>query len=595
MIMGIITNLFTLMVSELPAPVLVLEVVSKGTVVLLLALGLCSLLRRSPATARHAVIVSAICANLVLPVLVTTMPAWDPPRPLALSSNLPINPQILRSPVDTRNTPEPHQDPVLRTSVATTPKPRPAHWLGWLWLAGAALVALRFVVGLIVVRRILRDARPVTCAPALAQAQSCRRQLGLNREVVVLVSGRAAVAFTRGWLRPRVVLPAESTTWTPQKMRIVLLHEMAHVKRWDALATSLAQLAVIVYWFNPLLWAARRRLLVDRERASDDLVLSTGIQASTYAACLLEIACALRGKRWLPELQIVAARKLQLEERIVAILKGNGRRGLSSRRRSTRRFLTVASLLALMIPLASWRIFAQNAAATVTETRPSFQTGEMLTEAERHEIEEFLDRFYTALGDGEDLETIQERFLASDYFSEPSRTFEQWPQERRERYMLNTLRLLPRLCCGQEINDKEKIRRLRAAPGVAIAPENPFGIDCTTEVVSCRKLGGEYALEQKVTIKARGIADCPQTLVEDLVHTMVFTRENDGLKIRSCDGGIGIRRMGVNNPYGPVLIVTVDEDGQHAPAGPMLFKSIPRSVVENAVNIVPLCACAPDL
>ena len=96
--------------------------------------------------------------------------------------------------------------------------------------------------------------------------------------------------MTFGVLRPTVLLPEEARTWSGERRRVVLLHELAHVLRGDAATHLLARTALALHWWNPLAWTMWREFLKERERATDDLVLGAGTAASDYAGHLLEIA-----------------------------------------------------------------------------------------------------------------------------------------------------------------------------------------------------------------------------------------------------------------------------------------------------------------
>ena len=100
--------------------------------------------------------------------------------------------------------------------------------------------------------------------------------------------------MTAGVRRPVLLVHAGARKWPPERRRVVLLHELAHVRRADWLTLVAAEIAGAIYWFHPLVWLARREARRSCERACDDLVLDHGTKPSVYAAHLLGIVRSLK-------------------------------------------------------------------------------------------------------------------------------------------------------------------------------------------------------------------------------------------------------------------------------------------------------------
>ena len=153
--------------------------------------------------------------------------------------------------------------------------------------------------------------------------------------------------MTWGWRRPVVLVPAGAETWPESRRRAVLLHELSHVARGDYAAQIAAEVVRALYWFNPLVWTAARRLRLESEQACDDKVLTAGAQAADYAGDLLDIARSFRAGR---AAGLAMARPSQLAGRLLAVLDASRNRGGVSRRLVVPAWLIAACVV---IPLAA--------------------------------------------------------------------------------------------------------------------------------------------------------------------------------------------------------------------------------------------------
>jgi beta-lactamase regulating signal transducer with metallopeptidase domain len=150
-------------------------------------------------------------------------------------------------------------------------------------------------------------------------ANTLAATLGVGQVMPLRILDHDRGPFTTGLLSPTIVLPSAASGWHPARLRTVLLHELAHVRRHDCRTQALAQLACAVYWFNPLVWIAARGLRRTREGACDDYVLTCGVAPHQYAADLLDIARA-RQQRLEAGAVLAMGRSGDLEDRLLAIV-----------------------------------------------------------------------------------------------------------------------------------------------------------------------------------------------------------------------------------------------------------------------------------
>ncbi len=285
----------------------------RGAIVLALALLATRLLRRAPASLRHALLASALAATLALPAIGAIVPTWhagsiaQPPGAVIEAPGLPIAER---------------GGAIATTASRTAPMPAMPSSIPWevlvgaLWLAGIGFGTLRTGVGAVRARRIAARATP-TAEACIGEAW--RAVGGHGAPPPVVVSGEIEAPIVVGSFAPVVVLPRSSSTWTAERWRVVLLHELAHVRHRDGIANLATQLACSVHWLDPLAWIAARRQRAERELAADDAVLRAGARASTYAEHLLAIATGARHDA--PAAALTMVDPSRFEARVVALLE----------------------------------------------------------------------------------------------------------------------------------------------------------------------------------------------------------------------------------------------------------------------------------
>ncbi|HZT31249.1 MAG TPA: TonB family protein [Bryobacteraceae bacterium] len=359
---------------------LLLDVSLKASLLLAATWPVRLVLRRRPAAVRHLIWTASACGLLLLPLLAACLPAWRVAVPSAvLPSGLVYRSQAAATAPSAGEAAQPASPPAGQAAPrAAFADIQPAGVVLLVWGAGVAFCLLRLLFGMAAARRLAGGAAEDGAITALAIALA--RESGLGRPPRVLLTPSPLMPVTFGMLHPLVLLPAASRDWSAERLRLVLLHEMAHIRRQDCFTQMLMRLAVSLYWFHPLAWIALREFLRERERASDDLVLGRGALPSSYAHHLLEIARSMNPPAGACA-TVAMARPSQIEGRLLAILKPDVPRGSVGWGGIA---IAGALVAALVLPLAAMRpaAAAQVGAATTPNAQVLFR-GQDLSELEK--------------------------------------------------------------------------------------------------------------------------------------------------------------------------------------------------------------------
>jgi Zn-dependent protease with chaperone function len=302
-----------------------LTVALKAVIILAAAWGCARVLRKSPAAMRHVVWCAAFGGLLaVAAASLYTPDILVPAAPARFEGLLP-----------------PEEGAI---TMAPPAAPAGPPWVVGIWLAGAILAAARLLFSLIAIDALA--VRPALESDWYERLQRLRRRLRIRRDVELLVSAEAPMPMTWGALRPVIVLPASAARWSAERLELVLMHELAHVRRWDWLTQLGAHLACAIYWFLPPAWSALREFRKERERACDDMVLSLGARATEYAEHLLQLARAMQRASWSTALAM--AQESHLENRVAAMLDPQVERHALRRRSLLGASAAAAALLAAL-------------------------------------------------------------------------------------------------------------------------------------------------------------------------------------------------------------------------------------------------------
>ena len=216
-----------------------------------------------------------------------------------------------------------------------------------IWALGVVAILLRLAVAGIRIRSISRSSILLDNKEIEARAALDREELGRTE---VSLSNQLAVPVTTGVLSSKILLTNDSLQLKRESLRMIIRHELAHIRRRDVLWQQLFLLVAALYWFQPLIWLANKTAKREREQACDDLVLASGANPDNYASVLLDHAtkASKRQTRWS---SAVAISQPPLEHRLKAILNGEKRRRVTTGRQHL--LLRVPSKSSIRLPLAT--------------------------------------------------------------------------------------------------------------------------------------------------------------------------------------------------------------------------------------------------
>jgi beta-lactamase regulating signal transducer with metallopeptidase domain len=321
----------------------------RASLVAALVLGVLRLARIRSTAMRHGAWTAVVVAMLAMPLLPSIIPAAGVASPIPavhergrlehVEAATLTEPEVA-IPV-TPSAAAPARSGVVpiesaRPSLGQRPRIWQASFVA-IYLVGVVVLLSRFAIGIVGMRRILRQSTPLELS-------------GIGHAAV---SASVAAPLTAGMLTPTIVLPTAWTSWPAEQLAAVLAHERAHIVRRDPLVRSLAYVNRSLFWFHPLAWWLERQLALTSEQACDDAAVRAAGRPARYAEILLDLATAVArhgGRIAWPALGIHG--EGHLARRIERILRGELLPGPT---RAQKSLVGIGCALAIVLPVACRR------------------------------------------------------------------------------------------------------------------------------------------------------------------------------------------------------------------------------------------------
>ncbi len=196
--------------------------------------------------------------------------------------------------------------------------------IGYVLISGLLICYL--LSGILKVIILTRFSRPFRHEVAQQKLQQLQQLNGCSRHIDLLVSPKVSSPLTWGIFRHRIIFPLAANGWSEELLQQAISHELGHVQRGDWIVQIIARSAISLYWINPLAWLAHRMLLIETEKACDDVAVENSGSPLSYAQNLLLLASTYKPQSSLPAPALLGVRS-SLSHRIRHILKQevNGR------------------------------------------------------------------------------------------------------------------------------------------------------------------------------------------------------------------------------------------------------------------------------
>src|SRR5271166_3167800 len=217
------------------------------------------------------------------------------------------------------------------------------------WIVGAGLGLLHVAHGLYRLRRLRATCTPIDLRALDPSLRNDLADAQQHRRVILCTSDAVRVPAAIGYFRPMVVFPSWALAEIPPvELNAILLHELAHLRRWDDWTNLAQKLVKAIFFFHPAVWFIESRLTLEREMACDDAVLAASFSPRAYAESLVSLAEKSFLRRGVQLAQAAVSHVHQLKLRLAEILrKDKGVQGSARLRKPAVALMSLAAIVSV--------------------------------------------------------------------------------------------------------------------------------------------------------------------------------------------------------------------------------------------------------
>ncbi|EPY6470559.1 M56 family metallopeptidase [Clostridium sporogenes] len=191
-----------------------------------------------------------------------------------------------------------------------------------IWLVGVVGIALFFLIILWKFKVEISNSGEISNFKIVSLLEECKNKLSINRSIPIYACDNFKTPCIFGILKPKIYIPKYKYSTNDYKyLSHIFLHELIHYKRKDLIYNFLGTIAILIHWFNPIIWFVVKRMKLQREYACDTYVLEIldKEESIEYAMTLINFSKFISSNRQVPQLAIFFETKNQIKRRIKMI------------------------------------------------------------------------------------------------------------------------------------------------------------------------------------------------------------------------------------------------------------------------------------